>query len=108
MMTWLKLPFGLLGAFLHWWLAELAGLIPRGLRRPLSGRGETIILEPSYREVTESYRNSSVIRATISSGQSRRSPGANSTSARIRRGRASSSRHSGRHCGDSAASSAPK
>ncbi len=47
MMTWLKLPFGLLGAFLHWWLAELAGLIPRGLRRPLSGRGETIILEPA-------------------------------------------------------------
>lgn len=47
MMPWLKMPFGLLGAFLQWWLSELAGLIPRSLRRPLSGRGETVILEPA-------------------------------------------------------------
>ena len=47
MITWLKMPFDLIGAFLGWWLSELAGLIPRGLRRPLSGRRETVVLEPS-------------------------------------------------------------
>ena len=47
MMTWLKLPFHVFGAFLRWWLAELAGLVPRGLRRPLTGRGETVVLEPA-------------------------------------------------------------
>lgn len=47
MMTWVKMPFRALAAFLDWWLGELAGLVPRFLRRPFSRRGETIILEPA-------------------------------------------------------------
>lgn len=46
MMTWLTMPFRALAAFLRWWLGELAGLVPRALRRPFMGRREAVILEP--------------------------------------------------------------
>ena len=94
MMTWLTMPFRAFAGFLRWWLGELAGLVPRALRRPFTGRRDSVILEPQNGPEGQGgnlyLRRGGKVEALGSFGE-----GVAALPAKARRGRRSGVRHRG-------------